>query len=255
VIYRRRRGNFIVTDVFVIHKSGLLIKYRGDTLGQDSDEDIISGMLSAVQMFISESFAQNTKKVNDDWKLNQLRMGGHEIMIERGDFVFIAIIYEGTPGKRLTKLLSDLVSLIEFKYGSVLKNWSGNHSKLKGIENDIIKILTVKPKMPESKSSKPDTRKQIDLQSTKKPNQLLGFSSSQTPAKPQQLPPSQNTVQTKLIQPPLLPPKQSSSNHTIKQSSPTELSRKLNAPTQQVLTTTPIHISNKIPQKIINKKK
>ena len=94
VIFHKQRGNFNVTDVFIIHKNGILIKYLGNTLKTNSDEDIISGMLTAVQSFISDSFAGNSKDGKDDWKLNQLKMGKHEIMIERGNDIFLTVIYK-----------------------------------------------------------------------------------------------------------------------------------------------------------------
>ena len=43
VTIRKRHGNFIITDFFIIHKDGLLIKYKGNSLNRDLDEDIFSG--------------------------------------------------------------------------------------------------------------------------------------------------------------------------------------------------------------------
>jgi hypothetical protein len=266
VLVRKRHGKFIVTDVFVIHKSGLLIKYKGDTLGQDSDEDIISGMLSAVQSFISESFANSSKKENDDWKLNQLKMGGHEIMIERGSYVFIAIIYEGIPGKRLPKLLSDLVSKVEDKYGSVLDNWSGNYKQVEGIEDIIVTILTTKQSKPISTVSQSGTVIQINTETAPQPSQLPSSSPSpqppQLPSPQAQLPPASSPipVESLPIQKPLLPPKPPTPKYPVKQPPRTvinspqpSVAQPVQQPTQQVLTATPYHITQKLPKRIMKK--
>ncbi len=145
-VVRRQYGNFTITDVFLIHKSGILIRYKGSTLKENSDQDIISGMLTAVQSFITDSFADGAKKEKDDWKLNQLRLGGHEIMIECGKYVFLTVIYTGTPGRRLQKLLLHTIAKIENKYGTVLNNWCGRFDLLEGIEDLIIPLLTIEEK-------------------------------------------------------------------------------------------------------------
>jgi hypothetical protein len=137
VVYRTRTGDFTITDVFLIHKNGVLIKYKGDTLKKGRDEDIIGSMLTAVQSFITDSFAGNNSDNKDDWGLNQLRLGKNEILLERGNNIFMAVIYKGRPGKRLPKIIKEHVNKIEARYGKVLTNWNGSYKNLKGIETYI----------------------------------------------------------------------------------------------------------------------
>jgi hypothetical protein len=153
VIYRSQKGNFTITDVFLIHKSGILIKYKGDTLKEGKDEDIIGSMLTAVQTFITDSFADGNSGVKDDWRLNQIRLGKHELFIERGENIFIAVIYKGRPGKKLPNKLKDTIFDIELKYGKSLYNWSGNYRHLKGIEDLIEPIIS----SPINNNEKPKT--------------------------------------------------------------------------------------------------
>jgi len=217
-VYRKRYGNFIVTDVFIIHKNGILIKYRGDTLRQDSDEDIISGMLTAVQAFISDSFAGSSKKENDDWDLNQLRMGGHEIMLEKGKYIFLAVIYEGEPGHRLHKLLSETVMKIESKYEIILDRWNGSFAFLKNIEDLITPLITPKkepeqtPEDATKEVQQPLTEEHDIKQSQLSRNQFTQNTPQLQPAQQAleipRLPPHQTSKEIIQVTPQLPPPEQ-----------------------------------------------
>jgi hypothetical protein len=99
-------------------------------------------MLTAVQSFITDSFANGTEEEKDDWGLNQLKLGRHEILLERGNSIYIAVIYKGRPGSRLKKLLLEYIEKIENKYGKVLNKWGGNFTEIKGIEKVVEPIIS-----------------------------------------------------------------------------------------------------------------
>ncbi|MCK5560549.1 MAG: hypothetical protein KAJ51_08155, partial [Thermoplasmata archaeon] len=220
-VIRRRHGSFVVTDVFIIHRNGILIKYEGDTLKQGADEDIISGMLTAVQAFISDSFAAGSNKKKDEWELNQLRMGGHEIMFEQGKYLLITVIYEGKPGERLPKLLSLAVEEVEKKYGKILDKWNGRFDQLKGIED--VALATLCPKNMNSKPTEDSTNDQNPINL----DQIIVPVIQKSP----QLP-VQHTQQL-----PQLPPHQPTTSQPLAQKTPQQ-------PANQVLR--PIHV--KIPK-------
>ena len=64
-------------------------------------------------------------------------------MFEKGKYISIIVIFKGTPGVRLFKLLTHFVTSIEENYGSALKEWDGRMKKLKGIEFVIEPYLTI----------------------------------------------------------------------------------------------------------------
>jgi hypothetical protein len=208
VIYKRKRGSFIITDVFLMHNNGILIKYLGNTIGDGSDEDIISGMLTAVQAFISDSFANDTSKSKEEWKLNQLRMGGHEIMFEKGKYVLLTVIYEGEPGERLKRILTETVEKIEDEYGKVLDKWNGRFDLLDGIEKIIKPLITkkkMKTKILEKEHKKPDEKEPISK--VKYQTQLPGTQPTiQTNLLPSSTPQRITTTTQEYIQNPQLPP-------------------------------------------------
>ena len=165
VVFRKRRGSFVITDIFIIHKTGLLIKFVGSTLNVDKDEDLISGMFTGIKSFMADIFTGISKEENDDWELNQLKMGKHELMIKQGKHIFIAVNYKGDPGKRLPNLLSNMVKKVENIYGHSLKDWDGTPKSVQGIESIIKPYLT---EMSNRQKLKPKTIKPKNLKQIKK---------------------------------------------------------------------------------------
>jgi len=262
-VVRKRRGNFIITDVFLIHQNGVLIKYLGDTLKKDSDEDIISGMLTAVQSFISDSFAGGAKDEADGWSLNQLRMGKHEIMFEHGEYIYITVIYKGNPGRRLSLVLSETVTKVEKDFGKTLAKWNGNYALLNGIEKIVKPLIT--SKKPATKPKKkvipeiPMPLKSEKVEQIQQP-QLKSSPISTSQPEPQSQPPAAQKTGSHILsmsQIAQLPPHQPqlaqpSSTEPVHQTS-VELSKKLpkrsppkspDQPTQQYYAQIPSHISS-----------
>lgn len=244
VVYRVKRGDFIVTDVFLIHKNGVLIKYQGSTLKENKDEDIIGSMLTAVQSFITDSFADGTKEEKDDWGLNQLKLGKHEILLERGKNIYIAVIYKGRPGKRLPQKLTECIKEIEKTYGNALENWNGSYSDLKGIENMIKSLITELP--GEKKGEKKGKKKTFQLSKTQ-PSKKINFLPT-TPTQQPLLPPYQNiqNSQQNFQQPSNFPSNRISSNNNL-QSQSKSIS---NSPTYQTSNQLPVKTPKDYPIKM-----
>jgi hypothetical protein len=140
-IYTKYKGNFKIEDVFLIYYDGTLISHKSNKKSNRIDDDILSGMLVAVQDFIRDSFRQSADGESkqraafngDEWSLNQLKLKGHDIYIEHGKYVSIAIIYTGKIGWNLKLKIKDIMRHIERDYSKTLKTWSGNMVKVKKI--------------------------------------------------------------------------------------------------------------------------
>jgi hypothetical protein len=137
ITIRRRYGNFKITDAFIIHQDGVLIKYKGSTLNKNLDEDLFSGMLTGIQTLISDSFSETVKEKKSHQMLSQLKMGDYEVIFHKGQHITVVLIYTGSPGRRLTKLVSHFVTTMEKKHGSALADWDGTYKSLSGIEKVI----------------------------------------------------------------------------------------------------------------------
>ncbi len=155
-VYRNYRGNYDITELFLIYHNGLLLLHLSnkDIDRDKTDADIISGMFTAVQDFVQDSFASNNVE-NEDWSLKKFEFKNNNILIDRGDFLYIAVIYTGSPGKKLGIQLKKARTEIENKYKKVLKKWSGKMDQLSGIEKIIHKHnIIINPKK-HSKISEP----------------------------------------------------------------------------------------------------
>jgi hypothetical protein len=139
-IYINRLRNFRITDIYLIYKDGLLIAHaaRRKRLGYDSD--IIGSMFTAIQDFIQESFSTKSEKSHKS-RLKRLDFGDFQIVIDRGEYVYIAAIFTGFPLRKMMFKITDLREKIEKKYTEILPVWNGNMTKLKGSKKLLEELL------------------------------------------------------------------------------------------------------------------
>ncbi len=121
----------VIEEVFLISKrNSMLIVHNTRRLRPDRDSDIIAGMFQAVQNFIEDSF-QDT----GDWQLNRLEFGGNNIVVEQGNHVYMAVVYEGELGEEKIQEIRDVIESIEEEFGEQLKEWDGDRKELRGIKD------------------------------------------------------------------------------------------------------------------------
>jgi hypothetical protein len=142
-------GNFVVNELFLIYKNGCLIIHQSneDFNRTDADVDIISAMFTAVQDFTRDSFAnikQSGGSEDENWKLKKLEFQNNNIILERGELVYLAVVFSGRLGRRLKNDLRELRLEIETKNQKVLDNWDGDLDLLDGIEGIIKKYSLIK---------------------------------------------------------------------------------------------------------------
>jgi hypothetical protein len=157
VYYKKSR--FIAEEVFFIHKGGTLITHLSRQPQANVDDIIFSGMFTAVQEFIKDTFSSDEDSDDDSsnskWALDELKLGDNNILIERSEFTYLAVIFSGGGSKRLRSIVNRLLDKIEKKYDSVLPKWNGDISKLKGAK-EILSVLikpVEKPEIPVEKET------------------------------------------------------------------------------------------------------
>src|SRR2546422_3019285 len=79
----------LIEDVFLLYNDGLLIKHETRRLKPDVDSDILSGMLTAVQAFVKDSFR------SEDAELNEMTFGQMHILLGRGKWLILAAVIGG----------------------------------------------------------------------------------------------------------------------------------------------------------------
>jgi hypothetical protein len=140
VLYRRKIYAPQVERVFLIHEHSILITHQSVGKDHELDEDILSGMLAGVKNLISDAFGrEDGSDVQED--LRKLEFGDRNILLERGNHFFIAVVFSGRANKELASRIKDVVNQIEDKYTGELKGWEGYTDAFEGIDEIIATLL------------------------------------------------------------------------------------------------------------------
>jgi hypothetical protein len=116
----RRRKPFVIHDMMLIHNDGFLIGRHAGPHEGDIDEDILSGMLTAVLNFVDDSMSGTT---------NELKTFGfkeYQVLVSRGQKTYLAVVYEGEVPDGIEKPLSEFIQTIERIYKKNLGSWTGD---------------------------------------------------------------------------------------------------------------------------------
>lgn len=132
--WRRRRP--AIEEVFVVHRSGILLYHLSRSLKghEDPDKDVLGAMFTVVQEFVKDSFRYSANR-----DLNKMEFGQYKILIERGKHVYVAVASLGDVGDLAGKV-RHVVDEMEEKHGDALAHFSGRMESLVGIR-DIVQQL------------------------------------------------------------------------------------------------------------------
>ncbi len=130
LVLRRRKVE--IEEAFLVYRDGVLISHLSRSLLREKDEDVLSGMLTAVQEFVREAFQYGEHR-----DLQQLDFGDYRILIERGKYVFLAIVYSGRESIAIHKKVRTVIARIEKEYGAALENWDGDMEEVVGARDLI----------------------------------------------------------------------------------------------------------------------
>ena len=120
---------FRVEHVFLIHrKTGLLIEHVAAPEVTSQDPQLVSGMLSAIQDFVRDSF-EGTHK-NGGGGIDTLRLGDVLLWCEEGPFAFLAAVIRGNPPESLHAALRETLTNIHEQYRSQLEEFQGDSAGL-----------------------------------------------------------------------------------------------------------------------------
>lgn len=113
---------FRVEQVFLIHKkTGLLLNHVLAEGISGQGEEIISGMLSAIQDFVRDSFGQK-----QDDGLESLRIGDLTIWIEQGSGAILAGVIRGAPPMELREVFQETLETIHAQFSELLQGFKGD---------------------------------------------------------------------------------------------------------------------------------
>src|SRR5271156_2105249 len=120
---------FRVEHVFLIHrKTGLLIEHVAAPEVTAQDPQLVSGMLSAIQDFVRDSFEGTDK--NGGGGIDTLRLGDVLLWCEEGPFAFLAAVIRGNPPESLHAALRETLTDIHDQFRSPLEEFQGDSGTL-----------------------------------------------------------------------------------------------------------------------------
>jgi OOP family OmpA-OmpF porin len=115
---------FRVEQVFLIHrKSGLLLNHVVAEGVSGEGEEVISGMLTAIQDFVRDSFGQ---KQEDG--LESLRIGDLTVWIEQGSGAILAGVIRGAPPIELREVFQETLETIHAQFSELFTSFQGDAS-------------------------------------------------------------------------------------------------------------------------------
>jgi hypothetical protein len=163
IMTRKWKNRPFVEEVFFISENGRLISHATVKTDEEVDEDILSGMLTGVKDLITDAFVRDESK-RDTKGLHKLEFGDSNIMLEKGDHFFIAIVFKGIENRKMLKKIKNVITVIQNRYGNVLASWDGDMDSFEGADRIIATLLSTEALTKEEK----DKIEETDLEKEEK---------------------------------------------------------------------------------------
>ncbi len=126
-----------IDDVFLLYRrDGVLIKHETRRLRPDIDTDILSGMLTAVQQFVKDSFHGDEGE-----ELNEMTVGQMHILIGRGKWLVLAATLTGGDVESMTAQIQKCVADMEDHNWDRLEDWDGDLEIAKALGPYLKKLI------------------------------------------------------------------------------------------------------------------
>jgi OOP family OmpA-OmpF porin len=119
-----------VEQIFLVHReTGLVLHHvkRADAIVQDPD--MVSGMLTAIQSFVADSFS-----VSSTDKLRSMTYGDLELILYQGPYATLAAAVRGRYPVQLNHCLATTIETLHIRYGSIFKKFQGDSQSLPDLQ-------------------------------------------------------------------------------------------------------------------------
>lgn len=112
-----------IDEVFLMHRSGILIQHLTQGPGLRKDDDLVASMFVAIQEFVRDSF--DTKAT-----LDELSFGGRKAAVLRGEHIVLAALLSRGSPRYLFSQMKAAERALERVHGPDLAAWDGRESSL-----------------------------------------------------------------------------------------------------------------------------
>ncbi|MET0217450.1 MAG: OmpA family protein [Burkholderiales bacterium] len=141
---------FRVEHVFLIHrKTGLMLEHVAAEDATTKDPQLVSGMLSAIQDFVRDSFDESALG-----GIDTLRLGEFLLWCEEGPLAFLAAVIRGNPPESLHGVLRETLDAIHAENRTALENFDGDVAAFVDVRAPLERCLAQQEK-PTHKGTTP----------------------------------------------------------------------------------------------------
>ncbi len=113
---------FRVEQIFLIHReAGLLLQHVVATEVEAQDADMVSGMLTAIQDFVRDSFGMDHNET-----LQTMEVGDLQVWVEQGPRASLAAAVRGTAPVELRQTLREALEVIHRDHTEALASFAGD---------------------------------------------------------------------------------------------------------------------------------
>lgn len=118
-----------VEQAFLIHaETGLLLAHATAPGLQVPDADLISGMLTAIQDFVRDSF-----RPGEGATLRTFSVGEHTVQVEAGPLALLALVIRGQAPEAVLRKQQDTLETIHLQFAAALADYSGDTSQFASV--------------------------------------------------------------------------------------------------------------------------
>ncbi|MFQ6013452.1 MAG: hypothetical protein ACE5LS_07400 [Thermoplasmata archaeon] len=129
----------LVEDLFLLDRSGLLIRHLTRRLKPHVDPDILSGMFRAVQEFVRQAFREGEGE--EKGELHEMSFGELKISLCSGRYVVLASVVRGESSAQIKDEMVAAIRDLEEKQGDSLRDWDGHMKSIVFVDEFLQRLL------------------------------------------------------------------------------------------------------------------
>ena len=128
---------FRVEQVFLIHKkTGLPIGHAVASAVAMQDPSLVSGMLSAIQEFVRDSF-----HTPQGQGINRMNVGDLDVWIEEGPYAILACVIRGVAPRDLRDRMAEILENVHREYSAQLDRFDGDTAPFTKVHEELSRCL------------------------------------------------------------------------------------------------------------------
>ncbi len=138
-----------VEQVFLIHKqTGLLLRHLAADQVTVKDGDMVSGMLTAIQDFVKDSF-----NVPEGGELETLEVGSLSVFVEQGPQAVLAAVVRGNAPEEFRSTLQETLERIHLRQSEALNAFKGDSAPFGAVHDLLEDCLEARFEAPKGQTS------------------------------------------------------------------------------------------------------